>query len=139
MSIPSDPETLLTREATAAALTESGFPVASTTLATKATRGGGPAFQKFGKRPLYRWADVLAWARSKLGPRVTSTAQLENQPTIPTISIVPTQASAADKTPKPAVEQPNDLGASAEPTPSKMGSLIPIRAPLSNFVPVRNE
>ena len=30
------------------------------TLATKATRGGGPPFQKFGSRALYRWADASA-------------------------------------------------------------------------------
>ena len=77
MFIPTDPETLLTRDATAAALTESGFPVASTTLATKAPRGGGPPFQKFGPRPLYRWGDAIEWARSKLSGVVRSTAELD--------------------------------------------------------------
>ena len=43
-------------------LTEAGFPVTEATLATKATRGGGPPFQKFGSRALYRWADALLWA-----------------------------------------------------------------------------
>jgi hypothetical protein len=77
MPVPTDPETLLTRDATAAALTESGFPVASTTLATKATRGGGPPFRKFGLKPLYRWGDSIEWAQSKLGPVVTSTSGLD--------------------------------------------------------------
>jgi hypothetical protein len=42
MAIPSDPEMLLTREAMAQALTEAGFPISRATLATKASRGGGP-------------------------------------------------------------------------------------------------
>jgi hypothetical protein len=75
--IPDDPEQLLTREATAEALTAVGFPTTPATLATKASRGGGPAFRKFGPRPLYRWADALGWARSKLGPVVTSTSELD--------------------------------------------------------------
>jgi hypothetical protein len=75
--IPNDPQTLLTREATAEALTAAGFPITPATLATKASRGGGPAFRKFGPRPLYRWGDALEWARSKLGPVVTSTSELD--------------------------------------------------------------
>jgi hypothetical protein len=61
-----DPDTLLTRDQTAVALTEAGFPVRSATLATKACRGGGPEFKLFGTRPLYRWGDALAWAQAKL-------------------------------------------------------------------------
>ena len=60
--IPDTPDALLTRDRTAEALTEAGFPVKSKTLATKATRGGGPPFSKFGPRALYRWDDALAWA-----------------------------------------------------------------------------
>jgi hypothetical protein len=75
MALPTDPERLLTREALAEALTEAGFPISKATLATKASRGGGPAYRKYGPRPLYRWADALGWARSKLGPVVTSTAE----------------------------------------------------------------
>jgi hypothetical protein len=50
--IPDDPNTLLRRKAMAKALQEAGFPVAEATLATKATRGGGPPFQSFGRVPL---------------------------------------------------------------------------------------
>jgi hypothetical protein len=64
--IPDDPDTLLTRDQTAVALTQAGFPVRSATLATKASRGGGPDFRLFGTRPLYRWGDALAWAHAKL-------------------------------------------------------------------------
>ncbi|MDR3424812.1 MAG: DNA-binding protein [Alphaproteobacteria bacterium] len=66
--IPESPDALLTREATAAALTASGFPIKAKTLATKATRGGSPPFSSFGARVLYRWGDSLAWAKSRLSP-----------------------------------------------------------------------
>ena len=57
-SIPDKPDALLTRDRTAEALTEAGFPIKAKTLATKATRGGGPPFSKFGLRVLYRWDDA---------------------------------------------------------------------------------
>ena len=75
--IPADPNALLTRDATAAALTAAGFPVKSKTLATKASRGGGPPFCKFGPRPLYRWCDSLAWAEAQLKPPRCSTAETD--------------------------------------------------------------
>jgi len=71
------PDSLLTRDATAAALTAAGYPVRSKTLSTKASRGGGPKFRKFGTRPLYRWADALEWATGRLGPTVSSTSELQ--------------------------------------------------------------
>ena len=61
--IPESPDALLTRDKIAPALTDAGFPVKAKTLATKATRGGGPPYRLFGSRPLYRWGDALAWAR----------------------------------------------------------------------------
>jgi hypothetical protein len=75
--IPADLDALLTRTQTALALTESGFPVADTTLATKATRGGGPPFQRFGRKPLYRWGDSLAWARARLTAPMKSTSEAD--------------------------------------------------------------
>lgn len=75
--IPESPDTLLTRDGVAAALTSSGFPVSVATLATKATRGGGPAYRAFGRRPLYRWGDALDWANARLSKPVRSTSELE--------------------------------------------------------------
>ena len=75
--IPSDHNALLTRDQAAAALTAAGFPVKAKTLATKATRGGGPPYQSFGARVLYRWGDALAWAEARLSPRITSTSELD--------------------------------------------------------------
>jgi hypothetical protein len=73
-------EALLTRNATAAALTETGFPTSPATLATKATRGGGPPFRRFGARPLYAWGDALRWAQSRLGPLISSTSEAGSLP-----------------------------------------------------------
>jgi hypothetical protein len=90
MTIPNDPDALLTRKGAAEALNAAGFPVAEKTLATKATRGGGPPYRRFGARPLYRWADALAWAQAKLGPTVTSTSELDTA-RAPTISLMPAE------------------------------------------------
>jgi hypothetical protein len=64
--MPESPDTLLTREQVALALTALGFQTKKSTLATKAVRGGGPVYRLFGKRPLYRWADAIEWAESKM-------------------------------------------------------------------------
>jgi hypothetical protein len=73
--IPSTDDALLTRDAVASALTAVGFPISGPTLATKATRGGGPKFQRFGRRPLYRWGDAVARANSRLSAPVSSTSE----------------------------------------------------------------
>jgi hypothetical protein len=73
--IPNDPEALLTRDETAAALTESGYPIKAKTLATKASRGGGPPFHRFGPRVLYRWGVTLRWAQERLSPLMLNTSQ----------------------------------------------------------------
>jgi hypothetical protein len=75
--IPTDPEALLTRDETAAALTESGYPISAKTLATKASRGGGPPFHRFGPRVLYRWGASLRWAQERLSPAFLSTSEAD--------------------------------------------------------------
>lgn len=47
-------------------MTQAGFPVRPKTLATKATRGGGPPYSLFSGRALYTWRDALAWAEGRL-------------------------------------------------------------------------
>jgi hypothetical protein len=74
-NIPESPDALLTRDQTAAALTEAGFQTKSKTLATKATRGGGPPYRLFGKRTLYRWGDALTWAHGRLTEPRRSTSE----------------------------------------------------------------
>jgi hypothetical protein len=74
-SIPIDPDALLDRDQTAKALSGEGFKTSPATLATKATRGGGPPYQLYGRKPLYRWGDALAWARSRLTAPRRSTSE----------------------------------------------------------------
>jgi len=74
-SIPDNSDALLTRRRTAEALTEAGFPVKAKTLATKATRGGGPPYCKFGLRVLYRSDDALSWAEGRLTAPRSSTSE----------------------------------------------------------------
>ena len=65
--IPENPDARLTRRALSAALTEAGYPIAEDTLATRASRPGrhgGPPYQIFSGRALYRWADALEWAQA---------------------------------------------------------------------------
>jgi hypothetical protein len=66
---------LLTRADVALALTQAGFSVSAATLATKAVRGGGPPYQLFGRKPLYRWGPALEWAHGRLSRPVTNTSE----------------------------------------------------------------
>jgi hypothetical protein len=74
---PTDLETKLTRKAAAEVLTAAGYPTSRHILATKASRGGGPLFQRFGRVPLYRWGDCLDWAHSKLSAPMHSTSEAD--------------------------------------------------------------
>ena len=76
VAVPDDPNVRLSRKAMAAALSKAGFPIKASTLASKATRAGGPPFQRFGPYPLYPWGPGLAWAEAQLSPLVTSTSEL---------------------------------------------------------------
>jgi hypothetical protein len=70
------PDMLLDRKATAEALTSRGFKTKASSLTALACRGDGPIFQKFGRRVVYKWSNVLAWAQSRLSAPVTSTSEL---------------------------------------------------------------
>ena len=77
MPDPSSMDALLTRAEAAQKLTAAGFPISKATLATKASRGGGPAYSRVGIRALYRGGDVLLWATERLGPPRCSMAEHE--------------------------------------------------------------
>jgi hypothetical protein len=66
MKQPPDRDDLLTRDETAVALTAAGYPIRSATLSTKATRGGGPPWRRFGNRSVYRWGDAIDWAEGRM-------------------------------------------------------------------------
>jgi hypothetical protein len=77
VDIPNHPDARLTRERTAEALTAAGFRISARTLATKASRGGGPPYALFCGRAVYKWADVLAWAESLTTAPRRSTAEAD--------------------------------------------------------------
>lgn len=58
--------TRLTRRELAEFLTANGDPISAATLATMATRGGGPKYVRFNGRALYAPDDGLAWAASRV-------------------------------------------------------------------------
>ena len=63
-------ECRLDRRQAAAFLTERGYRTAPATLAKLASIGGGPTFVSFGRKPLYREADLVEWAQARTtGPR----------------------------------------------------------------------
>lgn len=66
----------LSRQQLVDELTAAGLPIALATLKSMAVRGGGPAFHKFGRRVVYRWADARSWANARLGKPVHSTSEL---------------------------------------------------------------
>lgn len=58
---------------------ELGLPVAEKTLSKLITIGGGPEFQKFGTRVVYKQSSLDAWAESRLSqPHKNSSEQGAN-------------------------------------------------------------
>ena len=72
-------DTRLTRDKVALRLTEAGYPISPKTLATKATRGGGPPYAVFSGRAIYRWGDALGWARKLTSATRCSTSEVDAQ------------------------------------------------------------
>lgn len=52
-----------------------GIQITTATLAKLACRGGGPPYQKFGRKPLYPVHLLDEWAVQRLGPIVQNTSQ----------------------------------------------------------------
>jgi hypothetical protein len=73
--VPTDPDALLSRRQLAQAATAFGLPIAESTLATLATRGGGPPYSRYGSRVRYRWSDFRAWAEARLSAPACSTSE----------------------------------------------------------------
>jgi hypothetical protein len=53
-----------------------GFPCSRQWLAKLAVIGGGPLFRKAGRFPIYKPADLDAWAQSRIGKAQSSTSGL---------------------------------------------------------------
>jgi hypothetical protein len=74
-----DPTARLTRRALAKALTEAGYPIAYGTLQTKASRGGGPPYEIFGRVALHTWGPSLAWAKARTSGPVSNASELHRR------------------------------------------------------------
>jgi hypothetical protein len=53
-----------------------GLPTAPSTLTKLRCMGGGPRFQKFGRKPVYTWKALQDWVANKLSAEVASTSEL---------------------------------------------------------------
>jgi len=71
------PNTLLKRNEAALALSAIGYEISTATLETMASRGGGPAYRKFGRRALYKWSDLVTWAEGRCGAPACTTSERE--------------------------------------------------------------
>jgi hypothetical protein len=69
------PDALLRRNIVAQALTDAGYPVSHATLATMASRGGGPPYRLWGRIPIYQWGESLGWAKARLSTPRRSTSE----------------------------------------------------------------
>jgi hypothetical protein len=56
-------------------LEEKGLTIAPKTLGKLRVTGGGPAYRKFGRKPVYDPPDLDAWVDHKLGPARHSTSE----------------------------------------------------------------
>lgn len=65
----------LTRAEAADFLTRRGLRISKNTLQKMATVGGGPVYQIFGNRALYRPEALVQWAEAKLTPPRSSTSE----------------------------------------------------------------
>jgi hypothetical protein len=65
----------LTRRQAAKALSDCGIPLSEKTLATTASRGGGPPYQRFGKIAIYTWSTLVVWALAKMGAPATNASE----------------------------------------------------------------
>src|SRR5688572_6399466 len=93
--MPNDNETLapaalLRRVACAEALTKAGYPVSAKTLASMATRGGGPPYRTFGRVVLYKWSETLGWAESRLSPPRASSSERHRPLAAADLRVTPT-------------------------------------------------
>ena len=62
------------KEAAIYVTTQWGVPLSHRTLAKLAVTGGGPAYRKAGRFPLYEAADLDQWVQSRLGPKIQSSS-----------------------------------------------------------------
>jgi hypothetical protein len=67
--------TVLTRDRAAAYLQTLGYPISKNRLAKMAVEGGGPLYQRWGGRVIYRPAELRAWAEARAGMPQSNTSE----------------------------------------------------------------
>jgi hypothetical protein len=72
-----DPDRYYDRNAAAEAAKAEGLPLSPKSLATMATRGGGPRMRHFGRRVVYRGSDLITWIESRLSASIGSTSEAD--------------------------------------------------------------
>src|SRR6188472_1878898 len=71
-----EPDKRFDTRAASAFLTASGYTTAPATLNKLRCIGGGPVFEKFGRRPLYSKTALLEWVRARTTHPLRSTSDL---------------------------------------------------------------
>jgi len=99
------------RRGAAAFCADLGYPVAYATLERLAVVGGGSLFHKFGRKPIYREADLVMWIRSRCtSPRCSTSdvgdARERPPPSRTGATCAPTQESPGDELLNPFVGKP---------------------------------
>lgn len=83
------PRKFVDRKTAALMLSAVGLQTSPATLATLASRGGGPPYRRYGRRVVYVWSDLLAWANARVSTVRCNTSQssvaFEDEP--PTVSV----------------------------------------------------
>ena len=75
--MPNNPITYYRRKEAAQYLQERyGFPCSQAWLASLASKGGGPLFQKAGRYPLYSESNLNTWAKKRISTPYETTKQL---------------------------------------------------------------
>lgn len=72
-----DPERYYDRTAAAEAANAEGLPLSPKSLATMATRGGGPKMSHFGRRVVYYGSDLIAWIETRLSASIGSSSEAD--------------------------------------------------------------
>ena len=74
-----NPDAQLTRREATDALNANGYRVSPNTLSQYAHLGCGPPFLLFGRRALYRYDGLMAWAAARMRAPVSKPRQRDRQ------------------------------------------------------------
>lgn len=70
-----DEDVFLGRRDSSDFLKQRGFVVSSRTLEKLACHGGGPIYRTFGRRAIYKPADLIKWAQARVSQPRTNTSE----------------------------------------------------------------